>query len=221
MKKHCYILFLIFNILFATNLKAQPFVVRAGVNLSTMLSKDDRGTYSKDYSLSPGLMIGMSKEFRMSETLSLETGLNYSQKGFLLDKDYALYADQEPVRSYYKAVLNYLEMPLAVKYNVIVAKLPVYGLLGPYLGLGLGGKTISDVYSGNKSNRETFFGPMDKNGYWKKFDGGMVAGLGVSIKKFDCRLTYSYGLVNFSRRDPLIQKNRVTGISVGYRFSLN
>ena len=62
---------------------------------------------------------------------------------------------------------------------------------------------------------------MDKDGYWKKFDGGIVAGLGVGIKKFDCRLTYSYGLVNFSRRDPLIQKNRVAGISVGYRFSFN
>jgi len=221
MKTHNYIFLLVFNILFVLNLNAQTFVVRAGLNLSTMLSKDDRGTYSKDYSLTPGLLIGVSKDLRMTESLSFEASVNYSQKGFLLDKDYQLYASQEPTHSYYKAVLSYLELPLALKYNTTIAKLPVYGLLGPYLGFGLGGKTTSDVYSGNSSERKTFYGEMNKDGYWKKFDGGIVAGLGVSIKKFDCRLTYSYGLVNFSRRDPLVQKNRVAGISVGYRFSLN
>lgn len=69
---------------------AQTFEIKAGVNLSTMLSKADRSTYSGDYTLTPRLHFGVTSEIPINKLFSIESGLLFSSKGYKLEKNYAL-----------------------------------------------------------------------------------------------------------------------------------
>lgn len=53
---------------------AQTFGVKAGLNLSNMLMKDDDGTYSDDFKMNPGFHFGPTMELPINETVSFETG---------------------------------------------------------------------------------------------------------------------------------------------------
>lgn len=59
---------------------AQNFGVKAGLNLSNMLVKNDYRTYSDDFKMNPGFYVGATAEFPLSDLLSFETGLLLSTK---------------------------------------------------------------------------------------------------------------------------------------------
>ena len=71
-----------------TELFAQNFGVRAGLNLSNMLMKDDDDTYSDEFTMNPGFHVGPTVEFPINEIFSFESGLLLTTKGFKIsDKE--------------------------------------------------------------------------------------------------------------------------------------
>lgn len=105
-----------------------------------------------------------------------------------------------------------------LKFSHSILGLPLYGVLGPYAAIGINGKDIIDIYSGGISERNVYKNQFDSNGLWKRLDYGLQAGAGIQFGKYVFELNYSYGLANISRHSPHVEKNRIIGLTLGYKF---
>jgi hypothetical protein len=199
----------------------QIFGVKAGLNLSTMLLKDNNGNYSDDFKLNPGFHVGMTSEFPLTEMFSFETGLFLSTKGFKINQvvDFSL-----DVTTKTKAEINllYLDIPLTAKASFDVGNMKVYGVLGPYLGMGLSGKDKYKITeSGETSTGENNISWGAGENDYRRLDFGLTAGTGVGVKSIEIGLLYSLGLTNISTYSENGNRfcNRVLEISIGYKFA--
>jgi len=198
----------------------QTFEIKGGVNLSTMLSKDDRSNYSDQFSLTPRLLFGVTADIPLNQSFSIESGLFFSSKGYNLNKKKSLDPTSQFSPIYVKAILNYLEIPLLIKFSHSFFRLPFYGVIGPYGAIGINGKTISDMYPGGISDRKVYKHQMGSDELWKRYDYGLQAGAGIAFGKYVCGFNYSYGLANISQHSPHVEKNRVIGLTLGYKFKI-
>lgn len=190
---------------------AQIVGVKAGLNLSNMLVKDDDDTYSDDLKMKPGLHLGVTAEIPLDEMISFETGLFFTQKGYKYEQSFM----GETVDI--QLNLNYLEIPLQGKATFDVGGAQIYGLFGPYVGFGLSGK-----YKYNDDDDDVEWGSDEDESDYKRLDFGVTVGAGVQVDAFAFGLSYGLGLANISPYSDggFREKNRVLGISVAYRFSL-
>lgn len=200
---------------------AQILGVRAGLNLSNMLDKDDEGTNSNDFKMKPGFNVGPTVEFPINEMFSFESGLLLSTKGFKYDEKGS--DGGETYEYNLKSNLLYLDIPLTGKayFDVKVAK--IYGALGPYIGIGLSGKVKSeDTYMGQTDsfNDDIKWGSDQETDDLKRLDYGLTIGAGVLINSIQIGLTYDLGFANISAYTDGGAKtsNRVLALSVGYKF---
>ena len=92
-----------------TDLFAQNFVVKGGLNLSNMVTKDDDDTYSDDFKMRPGFHVGAAVEFPINEMFSFETGLLLSTKGFQTSEEETY--DGEILKYEQKLNLLYFDIP--------------------------------------------------------------------------------------------------------------
>lgn len=135
--------------------------------------------------------------------LYLETGLAYTEKGGRKGRG----ADKMSFN------LNYLEIPAVLKYYYSPdGHFGIQPYAGGYIACGVGGK-IKDY-----GVREAYnaFGE-DKPGYprFKRFDGGLKVGCGVSYDAFYVDLGYEYGLTNISHDTFDSTHNSAVTLSVG------
>jgi len=180
---------------------AQTFGVRGGLNMSNMLLKSDENT--ADTKAKVGFHIGGTAEFEITDMFSFETGL------FLMTMGYKY----EVLSVDYKTNLLYLNIPITAKARYELDNFSLYGLFGPYIGLGLSGKNNSvDIEWGS--------GDSDN---LKRFDFGWTIGAGVEYEAFMAGLSYNLGLANIMAQTEggYKAKNRAFLISVGYRFGVN
>jgi hypothetical protein len=198
----------------ATNSFAQKFGARAGFNLATALVKDNSDTYSDNFKMKPGFHIGATAEFPINETFAFETGLLLSSKGTKESESESGYE--------YTAVANlyYFDIPLTGKAYYELGGVKIYGLLGPYLGVGLSGKTKIQETGSSDYNETVEWGTDSENDDLKRLDMGLTFGAGVVVSDFEVGLSYNLGLKNISpyTGDGYKVNTRVLGISVGYKF---
>jgi len=200
---------------------AQIFRVKAGLNLSNMLYKDNDATLSDHFKMIPGFHIGATAEFPINKMFSFEPGLLLSTKGYKAEES----ETYQGVTSEYKAnlTLYYIDIPLNAKATFDVGGVKIYGAFGPYLGIGLSGKGKTETnYMGQteSDNHDVKWGSDAENDDLKRFDFGLTFGAGAEIKSFLFGISYGLGLVNISSYTDGGTKacNRVLGISVGYKF---
>ena len=210
------IVFIMF--LIASESFAQTFGIIAGYNLSNLTDIEPpyngmQGRGVEEYKMKPGFNAGVTVEFPTKDWFSIDMGLILSTKGTKTSKlsGMPLYTNITGTRN-----LVYLDIPLTIKayFNAGCAK--IYGAFGPYIGIGLGGKW-NTIETNNLNN---FKFPSSSNAFdnLNKLDFGLTAGVGVSIYSFQIGLSYGFGLSNISSYSPVIIRNRVLGISVGYIF---
>ncbi len=190
------------------------FGVKGGLNLANMLYKDKYDTYSKDYKMKAGFHIGMTLEFSISEKFAIEPGLLYSLKGFKME-------DSGITNSFN---LNYLEIPINAVYKIDLGSGKILIFAGPYFAYGISGKMKSSeaMFGANMNEKELKLelgNDKDKDDL-KALDYGLNFGAGFEIVGVTIGLQYGLGLANLSlyTEDETKFKNRVVGISVGYKF---
>ena len=191
---------------------AQPiFGVRAGLNLTTMLSKDDETNYGDEnnFKMRPGFNVGPTAEFPINEMFSFETALLLSTMGVNGEYDYGGGNSKESLS------LLYLNIPLTAKAVFDVGGTKVFGVFGPYLGYGLSGKWKSDEFG----DEDVKWGTGTED-HFKPFDFGLQIGAGAAIKFIEISLSYGLGLANIASDTGggTMEKNRVLALSVGYKF---
>ena len=217
------ILIVVFIAILASESFAQTYGIKAGLNLSNLIMKAGGETWSDDFKMNPGFHVGPTAEFPISEVFSFETAFLLSTKGFRISEKETFQDETFEYKT--KCNLLYLDVPLNAKASFRVSeKASIYGVLGPYLGIGLTGKTKNEnSYNGEKHKEEEDikWGSDEENDFLKRLDYGLTFGAGVDFKSIQFGMSYGLGLANISTYtdDDVKIKNRVLGISVGYRFS--
>lgn len=200
---------------------AQNFGIKTGLNLSNMVVKDNYETYSDDFKMNPGFHLGATVEFPLTKMFSFETGLLLTTKGIKKSEEETLAGETYKYES--KVKLLYLDIPLTAKASFDLGGVKLYGVFGPYLGVGLSGKSKNEVsYNGKTESdeRDIKWGSDEDDSNFKRLDFGLTMGAGVALNSIQIGLTYSLGLANISPDTDGGYKvnNRVLGISVGYKF---
>lgn len=196
---------------------AQTFGVKAGASMTTLTYKDE--AYTVDYKFVPGFTIGGMIELPLTGGIRLESGLQITSKGATSMEDGSFADLKETIRLYY------LEVPITAKASFTIGNSTVYGLFGPYLGVGLSGKsTLRETINGdtNVYKDDITWGNATANDY-KRGDLGLVIGGGIMVNQFQIGLSYHTGLSNISAQkvNGRVVKNQVIGLSVGYWLQPN
>jgi len=198
---------------------AQTFGIKAGMNFSNMLNKDNDFKYSEEYKTRIGFNIGATMELPLSGPILFETGLIIDTKG------YKRTIDGNNIQTKIRFNTTYLDIPLHIKYAFEFSGLKPYVAAGPYIGFGISGKIISKtVVSGISSETSDAVNWGNDNGSdLKQLDGGFDFGAGLEFGNIYLGANYSLGLANICPNPDNGQKynNRLFSISVGYKFGGN
>ncbi|MFM7078217.1 MAG: porin family protein [Bacteroidota bacterium] len=199
---------------------AQIYRMKAGLNLSNMVMKDNNETYSSDFENTPGIHLGGSIQIPSEGIFSFEGGMQFSTKGFYYSESgqfdgYDLEVEQT-------TSLFYLEMPLTARSTFDLGWGKIYANLGPYIGIGLTGKYKYrfELFGETEEDEEDIDWGSGKEDDLRRFDAGLFAGAGMEFKRVQIGMTYGLGLVNISsvQENGMTVQNKTIGISVGYRL---
>jgi len=197
-----------------TDSYAQKIGIKAGLNLSNMHMKDDDGTYSDDFKMQPGYHVGVTAEFGTG-ALVFQPGLLLSTKGFRLSENVDSYGYEG------KMNLLYLDIPLLLKTYYAIQTVRIFGMIGPYMGMGLSGKAkYETTFSGQTETDEekVSFGSDAENDDFKPLDYGIIIGAGLELHALQMSINYAMGIANISAYTDggAATNNRVISISVAY-----
>lgn len=183
--------------------------VRAGLNISSLsINKGEDGFKSK-----VGFNVGLMGDYAFSESVSIESGLYFSQIGAKIKSD----TDKATTN------LGYLQLPILATYHLAISDNAKWSIqAGPYLAVGLGGKI--KVKEEGVTVKVDSFGDGEDNGGFQRFDMGLTFGTGVTFGQIYVGVKYDLGLSNIMTKD--IQdladgysiKNGNFSINVGYNF---
>ena len=179
--------------------------LRLGLNLGTVQSDDPWLAGGKTRS---GLNIGAVMGISLSQytPLYFETGLMYTEKG----------GKQGSGNNKITYALNYLEVPLLVKYMYSPdGHFAVQPYLGGYLACGVSGK-IKNFH--DRAAYNSFGDDMEGLPRFQRFDGGLKFGCGVSYDVLYADICYSYGLSNISHDYFDSSHNSVFSLNIGVNF---
>lgn len=195
--------------------------VKVGMNLSSM-SGDVNDADSR-----LGYQFGVTFNYDFSENLFLETGLEFTLKGYDEKADMAVIGGVEVMNAKQKCNAQYIQIPIHIGYKMDVATdVKISFLAGPYLAYGVGGKT---KLTGYVQTGDYWRPTIDINekantfstGALKEFDFGFGFGVGAEYQKYVARLGYDFGMVNVSEKfadEKMKLRNRNAYLTFGYKF---
>ena len=199
--------------LFCLQSNAQTFGLKAGLNLSNILDKDNDGTYNNNLNMNPGFHVEAIVDMPFNKFLSFESGLLFTTKGYKLE-------DDEIFKIKAESKLYYLDIPLTIKASHDLWKgLKMFGTAGPYVGVGLSGKTKVYFEDLKIDDHNINWGSSDEDNL-KRLEWGLTFGGGVEISSIIIGISYDLGLSNISANQDngTKAKNKVLKFSVGYMF---
>lgn len=194
-----------------SELYAQEYGIKAGLNLSNIYSRLNGDVISDGADAHTGFHIGLSAEYPIAKSISFETGLMLSTKGYSIKED-----------GYFSIAsttnLYYLDIPLTAKAAYKIGGIKIFANLGPYVGVGLSGKVSSEgnllgISGSTESDVE-----WGEDGDYERLDYGLTFGAGVEFGKFTVGASYELGLADISPSSYVETNNRVVAISLGYKF---
>src|SRR3569833_973200 len=120
------------------------FMVAVGSNWSIFTNPQSNGSTFTQAKQVSGYNIGITGNWPISQALSVQAGLRFSQKGS------RVYADTPYYHVYSTARPLYLELPLNLVYTYKASKnVRIYAKAGGYAAKGMGGKSSYSGISGS------------------------------------------------------------------------
>lgn len=199
-------------------LSAQKYRFRAGLNLSNMLVKDDVGSFPSGTDQYVGFHLGITAQYGIGSKFFFEPEVLISSKGFQFEEEIDLSGTIVNAEGKFKPL--YLDIPLTFKIYLVKESKGVYFALGPYIGVGIGGKNETTLsVLGNTETRSTDIDwGSGENDDFKRFDLGIKTRAGIEFNSFLFDISYDYGITNIVAHpmDGSVLKNRVLRFSIGY-----
>ncbi len=198
-------------------LPAQNFGIKGGMNLATMLSKDNGNRYSDNFSANSGIHFGFTVEFSLNDVVALSSEILLTNKG--LKNNY----NEGDSRISSDIKLYYIDVPVMLKarYNWGNDK-KIFWATGPYQGIGISGQSQTTTeYQGERvcEKKDVKWG-SNKSDDFKKLDWGWSFAGGIQIEEVELSLSYDLGFANIAanQENGTIARNRVVKISIAYQF---
>lgn len=193
-----------------TNL-GQHFGVKAGMNISNMTSLLGSG------SSRIGMHIGVFYNYQIPSVanLSIQPELLFNMKG----KGKKEEKTNTYTSSISKTSLNYISIPVFVKYNIIPQ---LYVEAGPELGFLISGTETTEDKATHPFTGQTHTNTETKNilPIANTFEFGFGIGAGYSFTpKFSAGLRYTFGLTNVAKQSPISIKNGNFQVGLSYSFA--
>ena len=148
-----------------------------------------------------GYTVGLAAEYSFVEAVSLQTGLILSNKGTKLEEEESGISFKE------NSSLNYLEIPVNLAFKT--GNFQVHA--GPYVGIGLSGKSKSEYeFNGeseseevklmfkNKVSESDLYNLNGDEDFARRTNFGLNLGAGYRIGSILVTATYSKGLCNIT-----------------------
>ncbi len=210
MKKFLKTLFIV--LVFTSTLYAQ-IGIKAGVNMANQIeslsSQDIADGFNRENLT--GYQVGLVFQLNPRKSgIGAEIAVLVSQKGFSFSD--SLSTENSIARGYQE--LNYLEVPLNLRYKIKLGFLGVYGYGGVYAGYALNGRNVTETE--DTSADIGFKDLMDRADY------GYNLGLGVEFfSKIQFGLNLSQGLKDSNFTDDSTESttiNRAFSIGLTYLF---
>lgn len=217
------------NVYAQDSVKRVSFLVKGGVNFSNYAASETKlvNDIGDDKSLT-GLNLSVLGNYRISNNISLQTGLSFNQKGYVNQFEFEDRNENNEdlgTTSIHKTSqrVSYFELPINAIYNY---KKLSFGL-GPYLAYAIKAtsifqmsKTIQGYKANHKIKQDIEIG-NNETSIIKPFDLGLNFLANYELK-YGISLGANYGL-GFTNASKLIfvreGKNRVFSVLVGYKFS--
>lgn len=178
---------------------------KGGVNFATLNASASGTNLSVTSGTLTTFNVGAFVDFKFGN-VSLQPALNYTGKGGKFSVSTEDFDGSAQIKLYY------LQVPVNVVYHVPAVVGDFYFGAGPYVGVGISGKTKDS----DGSTADVKFG---SDGDVKRTDIGANAIVGFKFKTgFLINANYDLGLSNIANDNTGKLKNRVFGISVGYAF---
>lgn len=160
-----------------------------------------------------GFFAGAYASIPLDETISIQPGINYVQKGYTLNGDLNIKGIGF-LGANAKAQLqtDYIEIPLLVKVNL--DKFEVFA--GPQVGYLMNAnlKTTAGILGINLLNKK-----FDVSNQFNKWDAGLNFGLGYKITdNFDVSAAYDFGLSKVDANKSFSAFNRGVKVGLGISF---
>lgn len=192
--------------------------IRAGVNLASEITSFDNESLKNSFKTSnlTGYQVGLVYQTNFNK-LGLEVGALLSQKGSVYQMDTTATLTGNLTEAYKK--INYINIPVNLRYTINVGPVGVFGLAGLYGDYALNGKT---AYEAIKIEKEESF-----NNFMDRLDYGCTLGIGVqAFQKFQLAANWStaflkkdasksfYEFTNYQ----LPSRSRIFSINLTYLF---
>lgn len=209
---------------------AQKVYIQAGANFAN-ITNTKSGNVEKNNVLTT-LNAGLLTRIKISSIVSIEPGLLFSGKGA---KAKTTFTDNSYVTTKFNPY--YIELPANLVVNLpLDSKNKIFVYAGPYIAVGVGGKSISDVVVGGLTtsierdieynNDNPFTSEQEDAAYYKlkRFDYGANVGAGIMLNSFMIKVNYGLGLSkinsteNNNNKD---DKNKYRTLSLSLGIPLN
>jgi hypothetical protein len=197
------------------------FGVRAGVssagmrgdavnNLQNMIDFAKGNIATRDRT---GFFVGGYANIPLTDILSVEPGLYYSQKGYQMVGSFGLKGlDFLGANAKAKLNLNYIDLPVVLKANF--NGFQVFG--GPQFSYLSNANltTTAGILGFNLLNKK-----MDASSEFNKWDAGLTAGIGYKLSSgLNLTASYDYGLTKVDANRSFNSYNRGIKVGIGMSF---
>ncbi len=221
MKKVTRVLMVVALATFSFNSLAQTFGVQAGLNLANASIKSGGQDVTDGKKMLIGFNVGATAEFDISDVFAFQTGLILNQKGVRFEDSQDFGGITTEVKS--KLSVLFLDIPLNAKYKMDLGGNKLYFAAGPYIGIGLTGKSKTEVSAGGQTqeNEESIkFGNDAAEHDMKRLDLGLNIGAGMEFGAIGVGIQYGLGFANLTPEGDSDNKtnNRLLSIGVSYKF---
>ncbi|MBE6257460.1 MAG: PorT family protein [Prevotella sp.] len=181
--------------------------LRGGINFAKLYNNGNGS--DKDFRL--GYMGGIELDINFIQSLSVNTGIYYSQKGY--KSEYSDYRGSYIVSDN----ASYINIPFLASYRVKLSDAAQFQLnVGPYFAFGVSGKqNVESTFPGQEDYRIDSFDEYDG---LKKSDIGLHVGAGIVYSHIYMGVSYERGLKNVSNETDSDFHNGCIGINLGYNF---
>lgn len=157
-----------------------------------------------DYESTFGFAFGGGAQWDITENITYQTGLMYARKG----------AKRTLANTEIKTVLNYIDLPQTIHYNLGNSDFDIFAGLQPSIMISAKNK---NSFQGNEED-------FDTAENYNTLDLAGVVGIGYTFKEtWYVNLGYDYGILNINNQDNFGNteaRNRFVWLGVNYRFNL-
>lgn len=213
LKRHIFALIMLTTLVCSNTMMAQAKVwLDGGLNFSKMRKVYANESFGQEDDFRPGFNVGLSLQQQLRNKVDIVSSIVYDSKGYVTKMD-----DANNTTLYFKT--HYLDFyPSSLQYYYSLStQSKVYGITGPYFGIGLYGKEESRDDNGTYEE-DIDWGKLEL----ERFDIGWNIGFGYEFKQMlQCELGYDMGLKNITDNTNKYLKLRNHTLKVTVKISLS